>query len=78
MTDPAQMKSIVSIILSGRGAMSTKELAGHLGISTITILRRARAGRIPSFRVGGSIRFDRAAVARWLIGQGVVRMTSNR
>lgn len=41
----------------------------------ITILRRAKRGSIPSFRVGSCVRLDFAAIAKWLMQQGVQRMS---
>jgi excisionase family DNA binding protein len=42
-----------------------------LKVSRITILRRAKRGSIPSFRVGSCVRFDPAAISKWLLTQGV-------
>ncbi|MBZ5689848.1 MAG: hypothetical protein LAP86_33050 [Acidobacteriia bacterium] len=44
-------------------------------MSRITILRRAKRGSIPSFRVGSCVRFDSAAIAKWLMQQGVRSMS---
>jgi excisionase family DNA binding protein len=46
--------------------LTAEELAGFLNISKVTIFKQAKAGRIPSFRIGTSVRFDPKAVARWL------------
>ena len=43
-----------------------EKLAKLLGVSKITIFKLAKAGRIPSFRIGTCVRFDRRAVAKWL------------
>jgi excisionase family DNA binding protein len=48
------------------GAMTAEELAKVLGVSKITIFKQAKAGRIPSFRIGTCVRFDPKAVANWL------------
>ena len=48
------------------GAMTAEELAKLLGVSKITIFKQAKAGRIPSFRIGTCVRFDPKAVANWL------------
>ena len=37
-----------------------------LAVSRITIFKQAKAGRIPSFRIGTCVRFDPRAVAQWL------------
>jgi excisionase family DNA binding protein len=43
-------------------AFKAEELADLLQMSRITILRRAKRGTIPSFRVGTCVRFDSAAI----------------
>lgn len=47
-------------------ALTADDLAELLCVSRITIFKQAKAGRIPSFRVGTCVRFDPSAVARWL------------
>ena len=47
-------------------ALTAKELAFLLAVSEVTIFKQAKAGRIPSFRVGTCVRFDPRAVACWL------------
>jgi len=47
-------------------ALTANELAEMLTVSKITIFKQAKAGRIPSFRVGSCVRFDPHSVARWL------------
>jgi excisionase family DNA binding protein len=47
-------------------ALTADELAQMLTVSRITIFKQAKAGRIPSFRVGTCVRFDPRAVAQWL------------
>jgi excisionase family DNA binding protein len=47
-------------------ALTANELAEMLTVSKITIFKQAKAGRIPSFRVGSCVRFDPRAVAQWL------------
>jgi excisionase family DNA binding protein len=56
------------IELIGR-ALTAKELARLLSVSTITIFKQAKAGRIPCFRIGTCVRFDPRAVANWLRAQ---------
>jgi excisionase family DNA binding protein len=48
------------------GAITARKLAKMLGVSKITIFKMAKAGRIPSFRVGTCVRFDPRKVADWL------------
>jgi excisionase family DNA binding protein len=47
-------------------ALTADELAEMLTVSRITIFKLAKAGRVPSFRIGTCVRFDPRAVATWL------------
>ena len=47
-------------------ALTANQLAGILGVSHVTIFKQAKAGRIPSFRIGTCVRFDPFCVANWL------------
>ena len=47
-------------------ALTVKELASMLSISATNLYNQARAGRIPSLRIAGSIRFDPHLTAVWL------------
>jgi excisionase family DNA binding protein len=47
-------------------ALTADELALMLSVSRITIFKQAKAGRIPSFRIGTCVRFDPKIVAEWL------------
>jgi excisionase family DNA binding protein len=49
-------------------ALTADELARMLTVSRITIFKQAKAGRIPSFRMGTCVRFDPKMVAQWLRG----------
>jgi excisionase family DNA binding protein len=49
-----------------KGALTAKQLAGMLSISSKTVFKLAKAGRIPSFRVGSAVRFDARHVIDWL------------
>lgn len=59
----------------GHKAMTADELAEILNVSRLTILRRAKRGTIPSFRVGAAVRFDPANISQWLVEMGVRRMS---
>ena len=69
-----QLRSLASRIRGMHGALNAEELAKLLHMSKVTILRRAKRGTIPSFRIGNSVRFDPAAISRWLMTQGVKSM----
>ncbi len=73
--NPHRLMSLASRINAIHRALTAEELAELLQIARITILRRAKRGSIPSFRVGSCVRFDSAAIARWLMQQGVQRMS---
>jgi excisionase family DNA binding protein len=62
-TEPLSLADRIERI--GR-ALTADELAGMLTVSKITIFKQAKAGRIPSFRVGTCVRFDPRSVAQWL------------
>jgi len=47
-------------------ALTVREVAEFFNVSAMTIYRLAKAGHIPSFRVGNSLRFDPKALASWL------------
>jgi excisionase family DNA binding protein len=47
-------------------ALTANELASILAVSHVTIFKQAKAGRIPSFRIGTCVRFDPVVVAKWL------------
>ncbi len=47
-------------------ALTAARLAELLSVSEMTIYRHAKQNRIPSFRVGGAVRFDPQAIATWL------------
>jgi excisionase family DNA binding protein len=50
-------------------ALTVKQLAPLLNVSFTSLYNRAREGRIPSYRIGGSVRFDPHTVAEWLRAQ---------
>ncbi len=61
-----QSISLPDRIASIKRALKAEELAEILNVSRITILKQAKAGRIPSFRVGSCVRFDPKALSNWL------------
>jgi excisionase family DNA binding protein len=70
-----QLRSLASRIKGIPHAMTAEQLADLLKVSRLTILRRAKRGTIPSFRVGSCVRFDPANISRWLVDMGVKRMS---
>ena len=58
--------NLVEKLESRNGAMKVSELCELLGVDDKHIYRMAARGTLPSFRVGGSVRFDPQEVANWL------------
>jgi len=65
-TAPQTSRTLADRIEETGHALTAKEIATVLSVSRITIFKQARAGRIPSFKIGTSVRFDPHSVARWL------------
>jgi excisionase family DNA binding protein len=54
-----------------RRLLTTRDVAGRLGVSTETVLRWHRSGRLPGgYRLAtGVLRFDPVELERWLDGR---------
>ena len=48
--------------VAGSNPITTKELCKYLKISSVTCIRWRKKGKIPFMKIGGSIRYDKAAV----------------
>jgi excisionase family DNA binding protein len=57
---------LVEILKSRTSALKVAEVAELLGVTPQHIYKMAASGRIPSFRISGSVRFDPDEVASWL------------
>ncbi|WP_089407781.1 helix-turn-helix domain-containing protein [Granulicella rosea] len=66
-----QEGNIVSHIRCRRSAWTAENLAELLSLSKKHIYRLAKQGRMPSYRVGGAVRFDPQATADWLEDRAV-------
>jgi excisionase family DNA binding protein len=66
--DPDDTRLLPQRIERMKRAMTAGEIAGFLAVSHITVYKMAKAGRMPSFRIGTAVRFDPRAVAEWLRG----------
>lgn len=64
--DTRQQPTLADRIGRIKHAMTAEELAEMLTVSTITIYKKAKANRIPSFHVGTCVRFDPRTIADWL------------
>jgi excisionase family DNA binding protein len=58
--------NLIEQLEARRGAMKVAELCELLGVDDKHIYRMAARGSLPSFHVGGSVRFDPQEVAKWL------------
>jgi excisionase family DNA binding protein len=65
---PIPPQSFIENIERGDRALLVPELAALLRVTPGTIYRLARQHAIPSFRIGGSIRFDPLVLSRWMRG----------
>lgn len=78
---PSQKKllGLASQIASYKRALTPDEVAELLGLGKVTILRWARASRIPSFKLGAQVRFDPRLLAEWVkLARGDPRATKRR
>jgi len=64
-------ETIASCLRGRRKALTVAELAETLSVSTKSIYKLAKSGRIPYFRIGGSIRFDPVTIANWLEARSI-------
>jgi excisionase family DNA binding protein len=67
----AEPLSLVDRLKTFDRAMTADDLAALLNVSRLTIIRKAKKGTIPSFRVGTCVRFDPKAIAFWLKKHGL-------
>jgi excisionase family DNA binding protein len=59
-------QNLIQKLEARRGAMKVTDLTELLGVDDKHIYRMAARGQLPSFRVGGAVRFDPQEVANWL------------
>ena len=64
-------ETIVDRLRVRRTALSVTELATILGMGRNTLYGHVQAGRIPSYRIRGTIRLDPVVIARWLEQQSM-------
>lgn len=57
---------LLETLKNRNGALKVGEVAKLLGVTPQQIYKMAASGRIPSFRISGSVRFDPDDVADWL------------
>jgi excisionase family DNA binding protein len=64
-------ESVVEAIRGRQTAMGAEDLADLLGLTRKHILKLAKAQRMPSYRLGGAVRFDPGRIADWLESRSV-------
>jgi excisionase family DNA binding protein len=70
-TRTTQCQTLADRIAAIPHALTATDLARFLNVSRLMILRRAKRGTIPSFRIGSCVRFDPASISKWLVEMGV-------
>jgi len=68
--EPSNAETLADRIAAFEGALTAGQLAKFLSISAISLYKMAKSGRIPSLRIGASVRFCPATVSRWLRQRG--------
>ncbi|MHB8391165.1 MAG: helix-turn-helix domain-containing protein [Acidobacteriaceae bacterium] len=58
--------NLIEELETRQGAMKVADLTKILGVDDKHIYRMAARGQLPSFHVGGAVRFDPQEVAKWL------------
>ena len=66
---------LVETLKNRTNALKVSEVAELLGVTPQHIYKMAASGRVPSFRVSGSVRFDPDDVAEWLLGKQCASIT---
>ena len=62
----AEPLDLVERIRRSKSALTAKQLAELLGCTSRNIQKKAKAGKIPSYRLDGDVKFDPVRVADWL------------
>ena len=76
--DAVVAMKLVEILKSRTGALKVAEVAELFGVTPQHIYKMAASGRIPSFRISGSVRFDPDELAAWLIEKQAPAAASRR
>jgi excisionase family DNA binding protein len=58
--------AVVGAVEMSEHLLTARELGEQLGFSAGTIVDWAEAGKIPSFKIGGRLRFRQSEVEAWL------------
>jgi excisionase family DNA binding protein len=57
---------LIETLQKRTGALKVRDIAELFGVTPQHIYKMAASGKIPSFRISGSVRFDPGDVAVWL------------
>lgn len=74
----AEPAGIREMLAGYRHAITAQELAAILRVEPDMVYKNARAGIIPHFRIGTSVRFDPKDVADWIDQQQIGRVNRHR
>ena len=66
--------SLAELIAARKVAWTAAQLAVLLSCSTRHVLKLAKAGKMPSIRLGGTVRFDPKATGAWLRSRAIPAM----
>jgi excisionase family DNA binding protein len=78
MTLQGNQVNLIEKLESRTGAMKVSEVCELLGVDDKHIYRMAARGTLPSFHVGGAVRFDPQEVAKWLRSKYGILPTDRR
>src|SRR4029077_1186113 len=70
VVDVSKAKTLADQIAEFEGALTARQLSELLSVSALTVFKMAKSARLPSFRIGASVRFCPATIARWLRERG--------
>jgi excisionase family DNA binding protein len=70
-----RLPKVMSISTGEGDILTIKQIAEYLKVTDRTIYKLAAAKKIPAFKVGGTWRFSRADIDRWIAQQTSVTQT---
>ena len=66
-TSPSQgTETIIERLMMQRQALSLSQVASLLNLGLNTVYTMARAGRLPAYKLGSTLRCDPVELSRWL------------
>jgi excisionase family DNA binding protein len=70
--------NLLTEIEGRKTALTIKEVAKLLNVSSETVRRLAQKKQLPSFKVGGSVRFNPASLGYWLRSRDALAAKSSK